>query len=354
MTSDMPAQVFEQAATRSWDFPRLVAGTALLVAAGQRAGVDSAVLLRGTGLGARDIADHQREVTAAQELRVIRNLLASAPGTTGAQIGADYHASTFGPLGFALLSSPTLGDAANLALRFIDLSFSFTIPSAVLDGDEVVVGVDDRGVPDDVRRFLVERDLAAIWTVLREIAGGRPRARSVALPFPATDPEDYRAAFGVAPRWQAEGTRATLRFDAAALREPLRQATAHASARAEARCRDLVAPRRGRHGITEHVRILVAQRLEGGAPMGEVASALGLSERSLRRRLEEAGTSYRAVLDDVRSAAAEPLLADDALRLEDVARRLGYAEASSFLVAYRRWTGTTPRSQRSQRSGARR
>ncbi|MFJ9316041.1 AraC family transcriptional regulator [Pimelobacter simplex] len=339
----MSAQ-FESAATRDWDFPRHVAGTALLVAVGGEHGLDPATLLRGTGLTPRDVADHHREVTAAQELRVVRNLLASTPSVSGARVGAAYHASTFGPLGFALLSSPTLGDAANLALRFIDLSFSFTPLAAVVEDDEVVVTGDDRGVPDDVRRFVVERDLAAIWTVLREICGGTPRLSAVGLPFPAPPSEHdaaHRAAFGVTPRWSAP--HATLRFDASWLGLALPQANAHAFALAESLCRDLVSPRRRRHGIAEEVRILIAQRLEDGAPMAAVATALGLSERSLRRRLQDAGTSYRALLDDVRARAAERLLADPDLALDDVAARLGYAEATSLVVAHRRWTGRTPR-----------
>ncbi|UUW88028.1 AraC family transcriptional regulator [Pimelobacter simplex] len=350
----MMSATFEPAATRDWDFPRYVAGTALLVALGSARGLDPALLLRGTGLGARDVADHRREVTAAQELRVVRNLLAADPRVTGAEAGAAYHASTFGPLGFALLSSPTLGDAANLALRFIDLSFSFTPLSAVVEDGAVVVTGDEHAVPPDVRAFVVERDLAAIWTVLREICGGAPRLNAVGLPFPAPDDDaaaGRRAAFGVAPRWASRS--ATLRFDASWLDLRLPQANAHAFALAESLCLDLVSPRRDRrrHGIAEEVRILVAQRLEDGAPMAAVAAALGLSERSLRRRLQDAGMSYRTLLDEVRALAAERLLADPGLTLDDIAERLGYAEATSLVVAYRRWTGRTPRGLRPPRPG---
>lgn len=316
------AEGFEPAATRTWDFPRQVAGTALLVEAGVEAGADVAALLRGSDLGVRDLGDHQREVTAAQELRVLRNLRAAAPEVTGAAVGARYHASTFGPLGFALLSSPTLGHAANLALRFIDLSFTFTIPAASITTEQVVIAVDDRGVPADVREFLVERDLTAIGRVLQEIVGD---------------------GFAVRPEPTGADGRAVLRFDAQWLERVLPQANPHACALAEAMCRDLVSPRRSRHGIVQHVRIHVAQRLESGSPMPDVAAALGLSERSLRRRLADAGTSYRTVLDEVRQDAAEDLLAAGTLRVEDVARRLGYAESTSFGAAYRRWTGHAPR-----------
>lgn len=339
--------MFEPPATRSWDFPRQVAGTALLVAAGQDDGVAASTLLHGSGLTLRNLADHRREVTAQQELRVVRNLLAAAPGTTGVRVGSRYHASTFGPLGFALMSSATLGDAANLTFRFLDLSFTFCVPTARVDGDQVVVGVEHGDLPADVHPFLVERDLTAIWTVLREIAGGAPRLTSLTLPHAPGGSGALRSAFGVTPVRAEPGGRAELRLDAAWFDLPLPQANAHAFAMAEALCRDLVARRRSRTGVAEEVRVLVAQRLSDGAPMGEVASTLGLSERSLRRHLTEAGTSYRTVLDEVRRSAAEELLARPGLTVDDVARELGYAEATSFGAAYRRWTGRTPRTVRS-------
>lgn len=337
--------MFEPPVTRTWDFPRQVAGTALLVAAGADSGVAPTVLLRGSGLTPRDLADHRREVTAQQELRVVRNLLTAAPAMTGVRVGTRYHASTFGPLGFALMSSATLGDAANLTFRFLDLSFTFCVPTARTDGDQVVIGVDHGDLPTDVRGFLVERDLTAVWTVLREIAGGAPRLTSLSLPFAPGEPAAVRSAFGITP--SAADGRAELRLDAAWFDLPLPQANAHAFAMAEALCRDLVANRRSRTGAAEEVRILVAQRLANGAPMGAVAAALGLSERSLRRHLTEAGTSYRAVLEEVRRSAAEELLARPGLTVDDVARELGYAEATSFGAAYRRWTGRSPRARRS-------
>ncbi len=340
--------MFEPPVTRTWDFPRQVAGTALLVAAGADAGVGPATLLAGSGLTQRDLADHRREVSAQQELRVVRNLLAAAPRMTGIHVGTRYHASTFGPLGFALMSSATLGDAANLTFRFLDLSFTFCVPTATVDGDQVVIGIDHRGLPADVGSFLVERDVTAVWTVLREIAGGAPRLTSLALPTASGDKGALRRAFGVlpAPASGREADRAELRLDAAWFELPLPQANPHAFAMAKALCRDLVTSRRSRTGVAEEVRVLVAQRLSDGAPMGEVASALGLSERSLRRHLTEAGTSYRTVLDEVRRSAAEELLLRPGLTLDDVAGALGYAEATSFGAAYRRWTGRTPRASR--------
>ena len=76
--------------------------------------------------------------------------------------------------------------------------------------------------------------------------------------------------------------------------------------------------------------------------MTDVAAGIGLSTRTLRRRLAAEGASYQGVLDEVRESLAERMLATGRLTVEDVAQRLGYAEASSFIHAFRRWKGTTP------------
>ena len=75
-----------------------------------------------------------------------------------------------------------------------------------------------------------------------------------------------------------------------------------------------------------------------------------MSERTLRRRLADAGTGYQALLDEVRQALAEEMLDTGVLSVEDVAQRLGYAEASSFIHAFKRWRGMTPSQYRLRRT----
>ena len=85
----------------------------------------------------------------------------------------------------------------------------------------------------------------------------------------------------------------------------------------------------------------------------EVAAALHMSVRTLRRHLDEEGTSYRAVVEQTREHLAEELLGTAGLSVEEVARRIGYSEASSVVHAFRRWKGLTPgRWAQGRRSGA--
>jgi AraC-like DNA-binding protein len=311
-------------AAEDWDFPRAAAGVAHLVEYAAARGVDRAALLAGTGLRLADLGVPDREVTAAQELRAVRTLQRLFPGA-GADVGATYRAESFGVFGFGLLSSRTVLDAMELALRFIDLSHTFAIPRAELVGDRVVVTVDGTRLPRDVRAFLVARDASAIDTVLARLVPG-----------------------GVGARLVLGQDAATLDLAAAELDRPLpTRGSAELAALAETLCRDVVAPRRSRAGVVGDVRVLITQRLPEGAPMGVVAAELGLTERSLRRRLAAEGTGYRELLDEVRSALARSLLGGRAtIPVADVAARLGYADAAAFTHAFRRWTGSSPAAYR--------
>jgi AraC-like DNA-binding protein len=73
-----------------------------------------------------------------------------------------------------------------------------------------------------------------------------------------------------------------------------------------------------------------------------VAAQLSMSDRTLRRRLRDEGTSYQQVLDDVRAQLARRHLANAEHGIGEVARLLGFSDASAFTKAFRRWTGRTP------------
>jgi hypothetical protein len=114
-------------------------------------------------------------------IAVIRSVTRSTAvllSEAGLAVGREYHATTFGLLGLAFISSPTVRDAVNLALRYLDLSFTFSIPRATLIHDQVRLEPDDRMLLADLTRFLIDRDLAAVHTIISELLpGGVPVAK---------------------------------------------------------------------------------------------------------------------------------------------------------------------------------
>jgi AraC-like DNA-binding protein len=86
----------------------------------------------------------------------------------------------------------------------------------------------------------------------------------------------------------------------------------------------------------------------GTVKIGVIARMLGMSQRSLARRLSSEGHNFSELLDNLRADLAARYLADEDLSITQIAWLLGYQEVSALTHAYRRWTGSTPREARSQ------
>lgn len=95
--------------------------------------------------------------------------------------------------------------------------------------------------------------------------------------------------------------------------------------------------------LLERVRRAVAALDEDPPRLPQIAKQLKLSTRSLQRELRSRRTSFSALVDEVRRDRAHALLADPRRSVAEVANELGFADASSFFRAFRRWTGNTPR-----------
>jgi AraC-like DNA-binding protein len=92
---------------------------------------------------------------------------------------------------------------------------------------------------------------------------------------------------------------------------------------------------------------MLARQLSGGRPdISAVARELGVSERTLQRRLGGEGASFQLLLTAVRRTRARELLADPALDIDEVALLLGYEDQNSFFRAFRLWEGETPSNRR--------
>lgn len=100
-------------------------------------------------------------------------------------------------------------------------------------------------------------------------------------------------------------------------------------------------------GLDQQVRIQISQTLSDGVPtISDVAARLGLSGRTLQRRLGQQGFAYQDVVDAARRELAERLLRRTDYALAEIAFLTGFSEQSAFTRAFKRWSGETPRSFR--------
>jgi AraC-like DNA-binding protein len=84
----------------------------------------------------------------------------------------------------------------------------------------------------------------------------------------------------------------------------------------------------------------------GNAQASEIARKLGMSQRTLARRLASEGSSFTAILDEMKCSLAKRYLGEANLPITTIAWLLGYQEVSAFTHAFKRWTGETPKQTR--------
>jgi AraC-like DNA-binding protein len=328
-----------------WDFRRGVATARVLTQLGFDHGVSVDNMLRHTGIIRTTLDDPKGEIEAHQEVQLIRNLINELPQipTLGLQAGTRYHVTTYGLWGYAVLSSPTLGTAVSMASRMVNLTFSLTVNTVEPLGDQVLSSFQSDHLPPDVRQFILDRDRAAIITLQREILGHPLPFRSIQMrrPEPAADiVEAYTSLFGIRPLFNQ--MRDSALFDMALMHEPLPQADSHTAALCEAMCRKLVEARKSRTGVAALVRDRLL-RTPGHIPdMEAIADEMKMTSRTLRRHLTAEGATFRALLEEVRSTLAEELMATASLTHGEIAERLGYADVTTFIEAFRRWKGMPP------------
>lgn len=95
--------------------------------------------------------------------------------------------------------------------------------------------------------------------------------------------------------------------------------------------------------LSDQVKILIKRRIASGKPdIGDMARELGLSERTLQRRITEQGTTYRDLMNEARQELGRHLLSDDQNSIDEIAFLLGFQDTTSFYRAFRTWEGITP------------
>jgi AraC-like DNA-binding protein len=253
---------------------------------------------------------------------------------------------TFAMMCHAVVHCPDLRSALGRGSAFFRLfpggpRFHLEEWADVHDEARVVL---DLAAFDDPDHYLAESATA----VAHRLAGWLIRRRidliRVEFSYPAPGHVlEYDLLYGAPCVFQAAHT--ALVFDRSALDLPVLQDEAGLRAFLSRAPGDLLA--RLDYGSTTaaQVRRLLGQSLPGHlSHPEEVAARLAVSTPTLRRRLAAEGTSFQQIRDQLRRDVAIAALAAGAVSIEDLARQLGFSEPSAFHRAFRRWTGSAPRS----------
>lgn len=247
--------------------------------------------------------------------------------------------------GYRLIASATARDALGLALRFLPLTPTVTSIAYHEENELGVLIFSEPELDTSMKDFLVQRDMTAAAVLLQEIGGQIPLARLTTrgrwLRQGDRLPSVFQSMFGLEPAGLASVN--SLAFDRAFLSRPLPHADPTTVSMCEQMCCRLMEERRTRLGMAKLIQHYL-NAIPGTMPsmLENVARLMNMSQRTLKCRLQNEGTTFRALLAQSRGAMAQELLRDGRLSLSEIAERLGFSDLSSFSQAFRRWYGAAP------------
>ncbi|MDP3814245.1 AraC family transcriptional regulator [Pseudomonas sp.] len=297
-------------------------------------------LLAGSGIAAADLGCVDTRITRTQELQVCANAL-HLRSDLGLELGRRMHVSAYGMVGYAALSSATFGDAWQLLLHYPALLGTYFKMDLQIEGELAWVSASDYQHAPALQVFNLEMCLASLKLTCDDLLG-RPLELSGAQ-FSYAEPaysNRYLLSFTCPLQFNAPRNAFAFPADWLQRRLPLADPVTHNEMLA--RCRKQNAEFTTRQTWLSRVRQLLAEQLSAPPGLELLAQQLHCSPRTLRRHLQELGTHYQELLDELRFEQAKNLLSQEDWPICRIAEHLGFSETASFRHAFQRWSGVPP------------
>ncbi len=301
-----------------------------------------------TDLTPQIVADDDARISAAQFcVAWAEGMRLTGDRQLALRIATATPAGAFGIVEYVCRSAPTLGDALRQWVRYLNLLDDAVTVALVVEGDRACLRVErESEAPAPASHELC---WALVAKYARELSAVPFRLLAVELAHPAPgDVAPYRAWFEAPVVFDAERTQLVL--PAAALEATLVSADPALLAILSRAADELGKKTASDPLITAQVKRVLHEALRtDDAHVDLVAKRLGLTGRSLQRRLKDEGTSFQDLREDVRRELAQRYL-DGGLAIAEISFLLGFSEPSAFFRAFKRWTGETPLSHRQRRA----
>jgi AraC-like DNA-binding protein len=316
----------------------------------QDRGADPLDLLDQAGLK-RGFLEHPTELNMLQVQALVETVRAAVGDNgLGIDIGWSLPPTAYGSFGYALLCSETMGDVVDLTQRYWHMVGRGTSLTVSEDGDDCIMTVSILvPTPDELRSLIVETTFSSLYRGLLLLVGPQAEgALEVWFDFPPPPHADKARDVLGNVHYNMPANR--LRFPRRLLDTKLGMYNPAALkfALEQLKREDAVQAAETAH-IVGHVREKMIFDVDGYPGLESIARQLNMTPRTLRRRLDQEGTSFKRLMEEAKRRDALRLLDDYDLDIQRVAELLGYQDPANFTRAFRQWTGQTPSEYRATR-----
>jgi AraC-like DNA-binding protein len=310
-------------------------------------GLSIPTLLMRAGLPLGFFHQDKTQTTTAELFALWRAVgeLASDPGL-GLRMGSEPRFERYQPTSLAALCSRCFRDALQRISRFKRLSCPQEIRVSTL-ADEASVEYLHHDAREEQPDVLVDMSLAWILFVGRRGTGGLITPLRLDLKRPPRNRELLEAHFDCPVRFSERND--ALVFRDSDLDKPFVTFNDEILTIMGAHLESELQGRDARVNLEEDVKHTLKRTLAGKRPsLEDVALSLGMSARTLQRRLTVAGVTFQQLLEDTRRELAHHYLKHSPVELHEAAFLLGFQDANSFFRAFQAWEGTSPGEWREQ------
>jgi AraC-like DNA-binding protein len=298
-----------------------------------------AAFLAATDLTPQIVGDDDARISPSQFCIAWAELMRFTSPEIALSIARATPSGAFGLVEYVCRSSPTLGDALRQWVRYLNILSDAIDVGLAVEGDRVSVRVERES--EAPAHGAHELCFALLAQQSKQLSTQPFRLISVEFAHRTTgNLASYRAWFDAPVRFGAERTQIV--FPSAALDASLVSADPKLLAILMRAANEVAAKKPADATLASQVARIVGEALRNDeSDVDRVAKRLGMTSRSLQRRLKDEGTSFNAVREDVRKELSRRYLADN-LSIAEISFLLGFSEPSAFFRAFKRWTGTTP------------
>jgi AraC-like DNA-binding protein len=319
----------------------------LAVARLESVGVPVAPLLRRVGLTPELIADPEQRLSVQSQIRLLDEAaIALKDDCLGFTLARDHDPREIGLLYYVMASSQTLGDGLRRVARYSRIT-NESLVVGYREGNRLVINLSYSGVPRHSDRHQIEFCMFGVLRICRLLTGQNivPQHFSIAHHRSGSTSEMARFV-GTRVEFGADTDELALKLDARDL--PLIHSDPYLNDLLLKYCEAALADRRGDKGqLRTSVENAISTMLPHGRVLAEnVARSLGMSERTLARKLSDERLNFTEILQQLRRNLAVRYLDDRKLHVSKIAWLLGFNDVSAFTHAYKRWTGKTPSQMR--------
>jgi AraC-like DNA-binding protein len=311
------------------------------------AGVDVAPLLRRAGLTPEVIADPEERLSVRSQVALLDEAaIALKDDGLGFTLAREFDPRELGLLYYVMASSQTLGDALKRVARYSKIT-NDAVLVGYREGNRLMISLSYSGVPRHSDRHQIEFCMFAVLRLCRMLTGQNLVPQHFWISHHRSEGTSEMARFvGTKVEFGAGKDEFALNLDAREL--TLIHADTHLNDLLLKYCEAALADRRGdRSQLRTRVENAISSLLPHGRVfMEDVARSLGMSERTLARKLSDEGLNFTEILQQLRHDLAVRYLDDRKLHVSKIAWLLGFNEVSAFTHAFKRWTGKTPREMR--------